>query len=179
MNLKYIEQCTKRDNSATLKWFNLPQTTLRVIKGKGPKWYRELRNEIEEKYIRGSETLITPNPWTSKGILSKMNWIVEKAINRNFLGRIILIKNNMAVANHWIIQNLNHQLAPCKDCYQNNTSLGKVKCTKKIKTNNVRIVKVDRKKRIRMDPKDLKQVQRSYEKGECKKIYNNKKGNHD
>ncbi|RIB30495.1 hypothetical protein C2G38_2152425 [Gigaspora rosea] len=37
------------------------------------------------------------------------------------------------------------------------------------------MLKVNSKKRIRIDPKDLKQVQRSYEKGEGKRINNNKK----
>ncbi|RIB25936.1 hypothetical protein C2G38_2030649 [Gigaspora rosea] len=61
--------------------------------------------------------------------------------------------------NHWTIDRATLQLRPCAGYYQNNPLLEKKKCTRRIHTDNLVVVTVDSKKRIRASGIDLMQTE--------------------
>ncbi|CAG8777569.1 11069_t:CDS:2 [Gigaspora margarita] len=84
---------------------------MQSIREKEPKWYKVMRKEIETKYIGEQRKR---NPWTSKEMPTKGSWVVEKEQTGNFIGKILSLKDNEAVINHWIADRTKRTVTPNK-----------------------------------------------------------------
>ena len=154
--MHFIEQCTNYDNTRTLTWTQIPHTISHIPRGREPKWFRNITHVIKENLEDNNYNLVTPNPFTFtiRNTLEKGSWIIQKNTALGFIGKISSIKGQ-ATVNHWILNNSNNRLQPCRGCTWNDVSLNKQKCTKKINIQQAQKILVDSKKTLRANREDI------------------------
>ena len=118
IGLHSIEQCTNYKNTDVLTWIQIPHTILRIPRGREPKWYRLLTDNIKQNLSNNNYNLITPNPFTSNSFqtFEKASWAMKKNAPGRYIGRISSIKDNQATINHWTMDNTSTKLKPCRGC---------------------------------------------------------------
>jgi hypothetical protein len=118
IGLHSIEQCTNYKNTDVLTWTQIPHTILHIPRGREPKWYKLITENIKQNLSNNNYNLVTPNPFTfnSYQTLEKASWAIKKNTSDRYIGQISSIKDNQATINHWTMDNISTKLKPCRGC---------------------------------------------------------------
>jgi len=153
-----IEQCTNYTHSQTLTWTHIAQTTMKIQRGRKPKWFEQIIQKTDEIIKDKSYILLTPNPYTLKAKqVNKKDWIYNTKTKS--IGKISSITNQHATIHHWITTPNSTALRPCPGCNINKMQLQKTKCMSTYPTAYLGQIKVDSKHNIRYDTEELATIQ--------------------
>ncbi|CAG8840685.1 13766_t:CDS:2, partial [Gigaspora margarita] len=138
-------QCLDYKSKSTIPWFYLPHTIRTISRRRQPNWYKQIVEMVQE--MIGSQAIVPIRPNSAytynNAIWEKKEWIILKAHQAGFIGRISsLKKDNTAQINHWTLSYITQTLQPCSGCWYNNSVLAKEKCTKKISLDLLQKAKV-------------------------------------
>ncbi|CAG8764285.1 12895_t:CDS:1, partial [Ambispora leptoticha] len=114
-HIYFIKQLTNHSHTQLLTWQESHHNTQKIPRGRQPKWYNTLLNDIAAaKNIH--KQLIQPNPFTAQPLNNQhIAWVYNPRLQifEKFLRR----KNQTITFRHWK-QSLNnpHQLTKCMGC---------------------------------------------------------------
>ena len=102
LQLHSIEQCTDYNNTNVLTWTQIPHTILHIPRGREPKWYKFITDNIKLNLSNNNYNLVTLNPFTftSQQTLEKTSWAIKKNTSSKYIEQISSIKNEQAIINY-------------------------------------------------------------------------------
>ena len=113
----YKEQLINSDGTKLLEWGEIPHNIGKIIKGKKPRWFEEMREAIQNQENPSVEGLEL-NPFTLKETkeveLQNGKWVITR---EGMIGRIINVKNRRVNLSHWNIEG-NNITEKCVGCIE-------------------------------------------------------------
>src|SRR6185437_2725075 len=151
----YKEQFMNSDGTKLLEWGEIFHNIRKIIKGRQPKWFTEIKEIIREQENPSIENN-GPNPFTvnkvSKGNESmlKGSWVQT---NNGLIGRVLEVKENILRLSHWNVDK-NIITGKCRGCLAHIATKTTTGLIRK-KTQDVTRIIVNRKKKIYSNIEDI------------------------
>jgi hypothetical protein len=161
-NIYAIEQLTNHTNTQLVPWQCIAYKTLKIPRGRTPKWFLELHNTFYASTTPFIPT-ITPNPFTTNSIILKRStWVLGKTNKMQIIGKIqkIIHTSNTIYIKHYCLPPPELQyiapLSKCMNC-KNTITTTNQQCIIMLKTFQCTAIKVSSAKFLRTDIDDLVQ----------------------